>query len=120
MKIKKIVYPTPLSNVVDIDNGNLDVFVELEDGNSYTVVITTPNNYYWYMDNEGKDYYCGCPDVIVKSLTHDNIERALSAYAENDAYWLKCYYLPGVIENRELNKIIENVFHSLESSLEST
>ena len=52
MRIKNIRYPSPLSEVKDIENDNIDVFVETDDGMTYTFVITTPNNYYWYMDKQ--------------------------------------------------------------------
>jgi len=96
----------------DIHNSNIDVFVELEDSRSYTTYIATPNNHYWIMENDGMDYFCGCPFVIVKSLAHDNIERALTAYSKDDAYWLKYYYSIGVTKINELNKIVKRSFNS--------
>lgn len=52
MNIKNIKYPIPLSKVKDIENDNIDVFVEADDGMTYTFVATTPKNYYWYMEKK--------------------------------------------------------------------
>lgn len=40
MKVKEISFPIPLKDVEDIsnDNINIDVFVDLENGRSYTVI----------------------------------------------------------------------------------
>lgn len=66
MKVIKIEYPTQLSEICDIEDDNIDVFVELEDGITYTVVVSTPKNYYDYMARESVDFYCGVPDIISK------------------------------------------------------
>ena len=108
MKVVKIEYPTALSKIEDVENDNIDVFVELEDGFEYVVVVFTPKNYYWYMDKEDKDYFCGCPNIVVKKLTHENISKAIEEYASGDAYWLKYYHLSGGIDIGTLNKFIED------------
>jgi len=107
MKVVKIKFPTALSKINDIENDNLDVFVELEDGFTYVVVVSTPKNFYWYMEKENKNHYCGAPDIIVKKLTEEIITEAIEEYAKDDAYWLKCYYLPGVIDIDTLNHFIK-------------
>lgn len=38
MKVKEISFPIPLKDVEDIYNDNIDVFVDLENGRSYTLV----------------------------------------------------------------------------------
>ena len=96
MKIKKISYAEPLSKIKDIENDNIDVFVEDDKGMVYTFVVTTPKNYYWYMDKEGLDFIpASPPDIIVKSLTEENIKQAIESYLEEDGYWFKVYYLSG-------------------------
>ncbi|AIQ58073.1 hypothetical protein [Paenibacillus borealis] len=96
MKIVNITFLTYLSSIKNIENDNIDVFVELEDGVTYTMVVATPQNYYWYMDKEGLDYVPPSPpDIIVRSLTEDNIRQAIGAFAEDDAYWMKLYFLSG-------------------------
>ncbi|OPH56236.1 hypothetical protein BC351_29155 [Paenibacillus ferrarius] len=96
MKIQSISYPTPLSQIVDIENDNIDIFVELQDGMTYTLVVSTPKNQLWYMDKEGLDYIPPHPpDIIVRSLTEENIWKAVESFATGNAYWLKLYYLSG-------------------------
>ena len=56
--------------------------------------------------------YGGCPDVIVKSLAHENIEKAIAAYSECNAFWLKCYYMFGVVDVEVLNKVVDRHFGS--------
>ena len=41
MLIKSISFPTYLEDITDIENSNIDVFVELEDAYTYTVVVAT-------------------------------------------------------------------------------
>ena len=106
MKVIEIEIPTPLSEIEDVEDDNIDVFVELEDGTLCTVVVSTPKNYYSLMEKEQKDYYCGVPDIIVKKLTIDNIERAIKEYASDDAYWLKFYHISGGIDINKINEVI--------------
>lgn len=42
MLVKKISFPSPLKYTEDIYDDNLDVFVELEDGSDYIVIVGTP------------------------------------------------------------------------------
>ena len=44
MLIKSISFPTPLEDIKDIEDDNIDVFVELEDGYTHTVVVATSKN----------------------------------------------------------------------------
>ena len=50
MIVKKIIFPTQLKDIKDIDDDNIDVFVELDDGYSYTVVVATYKNIVSQMD----------------------------------------------------------------------
>lgn len=114
MKIKNIEYPLYFDNIEDVHNDNIDVFVELEDGMKYTIVVTTPKFYYTYMDKEGIDFIpASPPDVIVRTLTKENIQNALETYLEDDAYWLKLYYLSGDTEGafdiKMMNSRIEEI-----------
>lgn len=89
MLVKKIsfVRPTLLKEIPDIEDYNLDVFVELKDGYTYTVVIATAKNIVSLMNNEKTNFSePGDPFIIVKKLTKEIIEEAVKAYAENDAY----------------------------------
>ncbi|MGG3835839.1 hypothetical protein ABEV00_02295 [Paenibacillus thiaminolyticus] len=114
MRIIDIQYPTSLDKIKDIQNDNIDVFVTLEDGMTYTLVVTTPKNYYWYMENEGLDFVpASPPDIIVKELTEENIRKALENFVEGNAYWLKLYFLSGnengVFEIDKMNEMIARI-----------
>ena len=114
MKIINIKFPVYFSNINDIENDNIDVFVELEDGVTYTMVVSTPKNYYWYMDKEGFDYIPPSPpDIIVRSLTKENICKAIEAFAEDDAYWMKLYFLSGdrngVFDVKRMDKMLADI-----------
>ena len=109
MKNVRIKYPTYFSEIEDIDNCNIDIFVELK-GITFTLTVATPSNYYWYMDKEGIDYIpAGSPDIIVRSMTKENIELALKTYLDDNGYWLKVYILAwsgkGIFK---MNKMIED------------
>lgn len=91
MEIKSIVCQSEWSEV-NPENDNIDVRVVLEDGREYTFVVATPNNVFWCMDNEGRDYFFGEPILFVKNLTTENIERAVKAIvSEDDGRWLGVY-----------------------------
>jgi hypothetical protein len=114
MNIKNIKYPSPLSEIDDIENDNIDVFVEIDDGMTYTFVVATPKNYYWYMDKEGLDYIpASPPDIIVRSLTEENIRKAIESYLEDEGYWLKLYFLAGkregTFEVEAMDMMIEEI-----------
>jgi hypothetical protein len=107
MLVKSISFPTYLEDITDIENSNIDVFVELEDGYTYTVVVATAKNIESLMDKEKMNYFePGYPFIIVKKLTKDIIEETLKAYAENnDGYWLKLYHFAGKINKTVFNKL---------------
>ena len=44
MVIKSISFPTYLEDIKDIENGNIDVFVKLDDNYTYTVGVATAKN----------------------------------------------------------------------------
>jgi hypothetical protein len=67
MLIKSISFPTYLEDITDIENSNIDVFVELEDAYMYTVVVATAKNIESLMDKEKMNYFePGYPFIIVK------------------------------------------------------
>ena len=108
MLVKKIsfVRPTLLEEIPDIEDYNLDVFVELEDGYTYTVVIATAKNIVSLMDKEKTNFLePGDPFIIVRKLTKEIIEEAVKAYAENDAYWLKFYHFAGEVDTAVFNTL---------------
>ncbi|OHR71075.1 hypothetical protein HMPREF3291_06345 [Bacillus sp. HMSC76G11] len=108
MKIRKISYPTALSKIKNVEDDNIDILVELEDGYTYTMVVTTPQNYYSLMKRENLSYLPpGPPMLVVSSLTEENICKVAEKFAEDNAYWLKAYYLAGDFELAESDKRID-------------
>lgn len=88
MKVVSIEYPTPLEGCSRL-NDNIDVFVELENGNSYCVTVATVD---WICARTGTKYLpCGAPNIIVKELQQQLIEEAIDEYAADDAYWLRVF-----------------------------
>ena len=70
MLMKNISFPTYLEDITDIENSNIDVFVELEDNYTYTVVVATSKNIESLMDKDKMNYFePGSPFIIVKKLT---------------------------------------------------
>jgi hypothetical protein len=94
MIVKKISFPVPLTDIEDIYDDNIDVFVDLENGHSYTVGLGTPKNLLTLMNNEKSNFLPpGEPMIIVRKLTMEVIQEAIQAYAEHaDGYWLKLHH----------------------------
>jgi hypothetical protein len=91
VEIKSITYLSKLSEL-NPENDNIDVHVVLEDGREFTFVVATPNNVFWCMDNEGKDYFFGEPMLFVKHLTTESIDKAIRAIVnEDNGRWLTVY-----------------------------
>ena len=91
MEISRIEYVSPLGEA-DPLNDNIDVHVYFADGRIYSFVVATPNNIYWCMENEGRDYFFGIPPVFVAKLTQENIERAFEALvADYNGRWIDIY-----------------------------
>ena len=106
MLIKKISFPSPLKYTEDIYDDNLDVFVELEDGSEYTVIVGTPKNFLTLMNrNEMDCLEPGCPFIIVKKLTIEVIEKVIHAHTQDNAYWLKLHHFSGSIKSDMFNKL---------------
>ena len=106
MLIKSISFPTYLEDITDIENSNIDVFVELEDGYTYTVVVATAKNIESLMDKERMNYFePGYPFIIVKKLPKEIIHEAIQAYASDEAYWLKLYHFAGKVNTAVFNQL---------------
>jgi len=92
MKIESITFLSDLEDVEDIFDYNMDVAVKLNDGHTYLVVVVTQKNLLTLMNNEKSDFLSpGEPMIIVRKLTKEVVEKAIEAYAEDDAYYLKFY-----------------------------
>ena len=108
MLVKKIsfVCSNLLEEIPDIEDYNVDVFVELENGYTHTVLVATEKNILSLMDKEKMNFSePGDPFIIVRKLTKEIIEEAVKAYAENDAYWLKFYHFAGEVDTAVFNRL---------------
>lgn len=107
MRIKRIEF---LHEITDIENENVDVGVEDENGNSYVIVVSTPGDLLNEMEQEKTNFIRpGTPRIIVKKLTKEIVTEAIKAYAEesNGGYWLKLYQFADAIDISVLNKLGE-------------
>ena len=92
MKVLTIDFFGPLEDIEDVFDYNMDVSVNLENGQNYVVVVGTPKNLLKLMENEKSDFLSpGDPIIIVKKMTKEVVEEAIRAYAEDDGYYLKFY-----------------------------
>ena len=108
MLVTKINFPSPLEYTEDLYNDNLDVFVELEDGSKYCVIVGTPKNILYLMDKDGMNFSeLGITFIIVRKLIFDIIKEAIEAYAEGDAKWLKLHHFAAEIPNEVYDKLRE-------------
>jgi len=69
-KVLRISYVSSLEGA-NPENDNIDVHVHLNDGSIYSLLVATPNNIFWCMDNEGIDYYFGAPPLFVRFLNKE-------------------------------------------------
>jgi hypothetical protein len=72
------------------ENDNADIILRLDDGRVYGLLVATPNNIYWCMDNEATDFYFGVPPLFVRRLTRNVIETAIDALLQAPE-WLSVY-----------------------------
>ncbi|HTS49408.1 MAG TPA: hypothetical protein VMH05_15760 [Bryobacteraceae bacterium] len=75
---------------INPENDNVDILVRLDDGRVYSLLVATPNNIYWCMDNESNDYYFGVPPVFVRRLTRGAVEAAVALLIKHPE-WLNVY-----------------------------
>ena len=89
MKVKEISFPIPLKNIENIYDDNIDVFVDLENGRSYTVIVGTYQNVLSLLNQENSNFLPpGEPMILVRKLTMEVIEEAIQAYAKHDRWIL--------------------------------
>jgi len=124
MRIESITFLSPLEDIDDIFDYNMDVSVKLENGRTYVVVVGTPKNLSRLMDNEKSDFLSpGDPIVIVRKITKEVVEKAIQAYAEDQAYYLKFYAAEldiktlNVLEDRYIarDKLLDDLLEKGES-----
>ncbi|MBP1046772.1 hypothetical protein I6N96_10890 [Enterococcus sp. BWM-S5] len=110
MKIKAIRYPTTLDKIEDITNDNIDVFVDLEDGFTCTIVVSTAKNIEMYMKENGYSTPGWVQQlIVVEKLEETLIRKAIEAYAEDDAYWLKVTFLVTGLDKEYLQDKMERI-----------
>jgi hypothetical protein len=103
MKIRRIEFS---EEVRDVNNDKIDVFVENEDGYTYTVSVGTPQDLLEEMKQEKTNFVQpGTIMIIVKKLTEEIVREAIHAYAEGDGYWLKLHQFANAIYISILNKL---------------
>ena len=99
MKVTNIRIPYDLESI-DIENDEIDVFVDTEEDYTYTLRVATPKYIQFQMDNEKQNFFGpGYPLIFVNKLTPEIIEEAVKAFAEekdDDGYWVKIYHFGGV------------------------
>jgi hypothetical protein len=80
--LNSIRYFSPLDDV-NLENDNIEMSVGLEDGGKHALLVATPNNVFWCMENEGLDFFHSYPaPILVKLLNAENIERGIRAFCE--------------------------------------
>ena len=106
MKVKEIKYLIPPR---DIMNDCLDVFVTLENDDSYLIEVTTPKFFYTLMEKSKSDFLePQYPYIIVSKLTDEIIKAAIQAYidTEDDSFWLKFYHITATLNIEDINEIL--------------
>ncbi|NDI35476.1 hypothetical protein [Chengkuizengella sediminis] len=117
MRIEMIDIYTPM-NLIEDENDNIDVFVKTDEGYIYNVLCINPKNIYWYMDKEELNYMpSGIPGIFVRSLTEDNIRKAIEHYSKSQGYWLKFYGLIGIRESLFSIDSIKTIFYEMNSHI---
>ena len=96
MKIKRIKF---MEEIMDVDNDNIDVLVENEDGYKYIIGVGTPQDLLEEMNQEKANYVRpGTPKIIVKKLTKEIVTEATG-------YWLKLHQFADSIDISIFNKL---------------
>ena len=92
MRVESINFLGPIKNIDDIFDYNMDVSVNLENGQNYIVVVGILKNLLKLMENEKSDFLSpGDLIIIVKKMTKEVVEEVIRADAEGSAYFLKFY-----------------------------
>lgn len=97
-----------LNTIKDVSNSNIEVFVELEDGFTLTIIVGTPRNLDYLMEKDKVNCQGpGLPWIIVKELTVETIHEAIQAYmeAKPNGYWLKLHHFATDINNSVFDEL---------------
>lgn len=111
MRVKNIRFIHDWENNSSIEDHEIDVLVELENGYNYVLTATTIKHIQSVMEkNEMRYYPSGYPVIIVKELTENIINETMVAFAEkDDGYWLELYHFAEDIK--------ETMFYELDAEL---
>lgn len=87
----EIFFPTPLAEIEDPTNVNIDVCVRTNEGKDYTLVFITPDNLNSLMESNDEEYIH--PDfkfIVIKQISEDVITTVIKEIAK-DPYLLQQY-----------------------------
>jgi hypothetical protein len=74
LEIKSIEF---INEVNDSENDNVDISVNLSNGDSYAFTVFTLKNIACLMEKENESFFY-CPDIlIVKTITEENIKKGI-------------------------------------------
>ena len=92
--------------IEDIYDNNIDIFVELEDGSEYTVIVRTFKNFLILINQHGMVFLEPIyPFIIVGKLIMEVIKKAIHAHTQDNAYWLKLHHFSGSIKSDMFKKL---------------
>ena len=82
-----VFYPTAISELDNIHNGNLDVCVTCEDGRAFTFVFVTPESLTNMMATENTQYIdFRFKFIVVKELSEKIIEEVLAELMQEEHF----------------------------------
>ena len=87
----EIFFPTPLAEIEDPTNANIDVCVRTTEEKDYTLVFITPDNLKFLMESNNEAYIH--PDfkyIVIKQISEDIISMAIKEIAK-DPHLLQQY-----------------------------
>ena len=87
----EIFYPTPIAEIEDPTNANIDVCVRTNEGKDYTLVFITPDNLKSLMESNNEAYIH--PDfkfIVINQISEDVITAVIKEIAK-DSYLLQQY-----------------------------
>ena len=87
----KIKFPF-LWESINVNDDNVDVCVELEDGKQYTFVVATPDNLKSLMQKDSLPFLKpALPLLFVEKITAENIVRLIDSLLNDNVFLLKFY-----------------------------
>lgn len=81
-----VFFPTPIEDITDPTNDNVDVCVTTADGEAYTLVFITPDNLKFLMESNREDFLSPMfKYIVVKRIDESIIRRALDEIVCDDS-----------------------------------